>query len=77
MPTIHARHAFGLGPAQLHSQILEGLAHGAGTAATDADRYDDAGPGEQNSRQPKEGITAGVGRSSQPRLGRPDGYDTG
>ena len=75
MPTIHARHAFRLDPGRLLSQILEGLAHGAGTAASEADRYDDAGPGEQSSRQPKEGVTAGVGRSSQPRLGRPDGYD--
>ncbi|MGA2305343.1 MAG: hypothetical protein ABSH29_14225 [Acidimicrobiales bacterium] len=69
MPTIHARGAFRLHRGQLISQILGGLANGAGTAAAEADRCDYSGPGEQGGREPKEGIIAGMGSSSQPRLG--------
>jgi hypothetical protein len=68
MPTIHAHRAFRPG-GPLRSQRLGGLAYGAGTAAADADRRDEAGAGEQRDRQPKKVIVAGMGRSSEPRLG--------
>jgi hypothetical protein len=53
----------------LISQIFDGLAHAASTAAADADRSDHARRGEQRCREPQERIIAGMGSSSKSRLG--------
>jgi hypothetical protein len=61
MPTIHARHAFRLHAGQLLSQTLGGLAHGAGTAAADADRRGDDRPRRTKRPPAKAGHHCGNG----------------